>query len=204
MAQSKNDGGTTATIATSVTPPSYQEAVERARKFLESWMAGNSQGLAAGKNLADACDWRAMNSEVLGGAMLRNRPGELVAWAKADRDGWDALRLGVANALERGEEIPPEAAEWLALILRGEIERPHGTPGTHDSEGLHTAIFIAVHSLVRSGMYATRNDASPATSACDAVADAMSEIGLRPATFHGVKKVWRVKKKQTKQGIPRT
>ena len=92
--------------------------------------------------------------------MLRKRPGELVAWAKADREGWDALRLGVANAVARGDEIPPDAAEWLALNLRGKIERPHGTPGTHEAEGLHVAIYLAVHTLVQSGMKATRNDNS--------------------------------------------
>ena len=208
MAKSKNDGGTPATLATIATPPTYPEAVRRARRFLESWMAGNGQGLAAGKNLADALDWRAMNSEVLGAAMLRKRPGELVAWAMADREGWDTLRLGVAHAVARGEEIPSEAAEWLALNLRGEIERPRGTPGTHEAEGLHVAIYLAVHALVQSGMNATRNDNSKRegaeTSACDAVAKAMAEIGLQPATFYGVKKVWLAKKKQTKPGIPAT
>lgn len=204
MAKSENDRGTPATTATSATPPTYPEAVRRARKFLESWMAGNGKGLAAGKNLADARDWQAMNSEVLGAAMLRKRPGELVAWAKADREGWDALRLGVATAVARGDEIPPEAAEWLALNLRGEIERPHGTPGTHDAEGLHVAIYLAVHTLVQSGTKASRNDASEAASACDAVAEALAEIGLKPATFYGVKKVWLAMKKETKPGIPAT
>jgi hypothetical protein len=208
MAKSKNDGDTPATTATIATPPAYPEAVRRARKFLESWMSGNGQGLTARKDLADARDWQAMNSEVLGAAMLRERPGELVAWAIADREGWDALRLGVANAVARGDEIPPDAAEWLALILRGEIEKPHGTPGTHEAEGLHVAIFLAVHKLVQSGMKATRNDNSKRegaeTSACDAVAKAMAEIGLQPATFYGVKKVWLAKKKQMKPGIPAT
>lgn len=204
MAKSEIDGDAPATTATFATPPTYPEAVRRARKFLESWMAGNSQGLAAGKNLADARDWQAMNSEVLGAAMLRKRPGELVAWAMADRKGWDALRLGVAHAVARGEEIPPEAAEWLALYLRGEIERPHGTPGTHDAEGLHFAIYLAVYTLVQSGMQATRNDASEPTSACDAVGEALAALGCTPATFYGVKKVWLAVKKQIKPGIPAT
>jgi hypothetical protein len=108
----------------------------------------------------------------------------------------------------RGDENPPEAAEWLVLNLRGEIERPHGTPGTHDAEGLHTGVFLAVHMLVQSGMKATRNDNSKRegaeTSACDAVANAMAEIDLQPATFSSVKKVWLAKKKQTKPGIPAT
>lgn len=204
MGKSKNEGHPLATTATNATPPAYPEAVRGACKFLESWMAGNSQGLAAGKNLADPRDWQAMHKTILGAAMLRKRPGDLVAWAAADREGWDALRLGVAHPVARREKIPPEAAEWLALNLRGEIERPHGTPGTHDAEGLHVAIFMAVHTLVQSGLKASRNDASEATSACDAVAEAMAEIGLKPATFYGVKKVWLAMKKKTKPGIPAT
>lgn len=204
MAKCENDRGTPATTATSATPPTYPEAVRSARKFLESWMAGNGKGLAAGKNLADPRDWQAMHKTTLGAAMLRKRPGDLVAWAAADREGWDALRLGVAHAVARGEEIPPEAAEWLALNLRGEIERPHGTSGTHDAEGLHLGIYLTVHMLVQSGMKASRNDASEATSACDAVADAMADLKQKPATFYGVKKVWLAVKKQTKPTIPTT
>lgn len=198
------DTTTLATSATAATPPAYPEAFEITRRYLESWMAGKSKGLSAGKNLADPRDWQAMNSEVLGAAMLRNRPGELVAWASVDREGWDVLRLGLANAIDRGDEIPREALQWLARHLRGEIERPDGTPGTHDAEGLHVAIFMAVHMLAQKGMKPTRNDASEPTSACDAVAKAMAEIGLQPATFYGVKKVWLAKKKQMKTGIPAT
>lgn len=204
MGESKNNADTPATPATSATPPAYPEAVQRAEKFLRSWMAGKSKGLAAGKNLADPRDWQAMHREILGSAMLHKRPGELVAWARADREGWETLRLGLANALNRGDEIPPEATEWLALYLRGNIERPQGAPGALGAEGLHFAIFTAVHSLVQSGMKASRNDASPPLSACDAVAEAIAEIGLTPATFNGVKKVWLAMKKQMKPGVPAT
>lgn len=204
MAKSENDRGTPATTATIATPPAYPEAVRSARKFLESCMAGNGQGLAAGTNLADPRNWQAMHKTTLGAAMLRKRPGELVAWATADRKGWDALRLGVAHAVARGEEIPPEAAQWLAGYLRGEIERPHGTPGTHDAEGLHFAIYLAVYTLVQSGMQATRNDEGPTLSACDAVADAMADLKQKPATFYGVKKVWLAVKKRMKPTIPTT
>lgn len=204
MGKSKNDGHTPATSATTATPPTYPEAVRGAQRLIESWMAGNGQGLSSGKNLADARDWETMHNEVLGAAMLRKKPGDLVAWARADREGWDALRLGVANAIERGDELPREARQWLALYLRDEIKSPHGTAGTHNAEGLHVAIFMAVHSLVQSGMKATRNDASPSTSACDAVADAMGKIGKEPATFFGVKKVWLTKRRQMKPGIPAT
>ena len=55
-------------------PPSYGEAVTRARRFLEGCIAGNGQGLLKNRSLAAPRDYQAMNSEVLGAAMLRTRP----------------------------------------------------------------------------------------------------------------------------------
>ena len=49
---------------------------------------------------------------------------------------------------------------------------------------------MAVLIRVDDGMTATRNDASEATSACDAVADAMKELELEPADFYSVKRIW--------------
>lgn len=193
-----------ATTAASPTKPDYSEAVRKSRKFLENWMAGNGQGLIAGRNLADPIDWQAVKDEVLGAAMLRKQPSELVEWASSDSDGWNALSLGVAEALEMGRTIPTEAREWLVLVLRGKANKPHCKVGRHSASGLHNAIYIAVYARVHEGMKATRNDASPPVSACDAVADALAELGLNPTTYYGVKRVWLNIKSQTKQGIPRT
>lgn len=185
-------------------PPSYGEAVTRARRFLEGCIAGNGQGLLKNRSLAAPRDYQAMNSEVLGAAMLRTRPGELVAWASEGREGWEALSLAVAIALERGDEIPDVARQWLALVLRGDVEKPQGTAGAHTAEGLHLVIYLAVQMLVERGMRATRNDASAPESACDAVASAMTELGREPRTFHGVKKIWLAMRRQIKNGIAAT
>jgi hypothetical protein len=37
---------------------------------------------------------------------------------------------------------------------------------------------------------ATRNDTSKHVSACDAVAEALRQLGLKPLSFNGVKRIW--------------
>jgi len=126
-----------------------------------------------------------------GAAMLRNNTARLLALAEVHEGSFDVLRLGIAHSLEQGEELPPEALTWLVRHLRGEVTRPNARSGAKTQVFLHTQIYVAVLTLVKEyGMKATRNDASEATSACDAVADALAELGLKPTTFHGVKRIW--------------
>ena len=126
-----------------------------------------------------------------GAAMLRNNTARLLALAEVHEGSFDVLRLGIAHLLEQGEELPPEALTWLVRHLRGEVTRPKAGSGAKTQVFLHTQICTAVLTLVHEyGMKATRNDSSEATSACDAVADALAELGLKPTTFHGVKRIW--------------
>lgn len=126
-----------------------------------------------------------------GAAMLRNNTAPLLAAAEVHVGSFDRLRLGIAHLLEQGEELPPEALTWLVRHLRGEVTRPKAGSGAKTQVFLHTQIQVAVLTLVHEyRMKATRNDESEATSACDAVADALAELGLKPATFHGVKRIW--------------
>lgn len=178
-------------LATTATPLAYSEAVEIAGSYFEQFMLDS----ATGRSLLDPEDSRQLNDEAIGGAMLTKRPAYLVGWASLDPEGWDALRLGVASALERGDTIPPEARRWLVHYLRGEIERPKASAGRHDARGLHIAIVFAVSRLVDCGMNATRNDVSPPLSACDAVADALTQLKLSPTTFDAVKKIWLARRK---------
>lgn len=126
-----------------------------------------------------------------GAAMLRNNTAQLLALAEVHAGSFDRLRLGIAHLLEQGEELPPEALTWLVRHLRGEVTRPKAGSGAKTQDFLHAQICTAVLTLVHEyRMKATRNDASEATSACDAVADALAELGLKPTTFHGVKRIW--------------
>ena len=160
----------------------FREAVRRSKKLIASGLTPEMAAHASGQFMATT----------LGASMLRNKPDELLAWAKSNADGFDALCLGVAHAVERGfdEELTQEIRKWLAGILRGEVQRPKARAGRGSGGWLHHLIWIAVSSRVGDGMSATRNDASEPTSACDAVAEALAELGLEPATFHGVKRVW--------------
>lgn len=180
-----------ATSATTATSPTYPEAVEIARRYLEHFMMDSTTG----RNLLDPEDIQELNSEAIGVGMLAQRPAYLVGWASLDRRGWDAMRLGVASALERGDTIPSEARRWLVHYLRGESERPKASAGRHSARGLQVAIVCVVVHLVNCGMNATRNDTSPPASACDAVADALAQLGLSPTTFNAVKKIWLARRK---------
>lgn len=102
----------------------------------------------------------------------------------------DAMRLVLADFL-MAREMPPDAArDWLVAYLQGKADRPAGKSGRKKELALHNVIWMAVRDLTEQGMKATRNDGSPETSACDAVAEAMRRLELKPMTFDGIKRIW--------------
>ena len=139
----------------------------------------------------DELEFESFYNTTRGAAMLRNNTAQLLALAEVHEGSFDVLRFGIAHSLEQGEVLPSEALTWLVRHLRGEVTRPKAGAGAKKQVFLHTQIWVAVLTLVHEyRMKATRNDASEATSACDAVADALAELGLKPTTFHGVKRIW--------------
>ena len=128
--------------------------------------------------------------EMHGASHIHHGPEKLILMAKENPYAFDAMRLGIAFFLKQKEALPPEAMEWLVQLLRGELSRPKKRVGASSKASRHNFISHVVGELVSKGMKATRNDASEPTSACDAVADALAELGLEPATFHGVKRIW--------------
>jgi enoyl-CoA hydratase/carnithine racemase len=158
----------------------YQEAMRRSKKLIQSAMRDEMAKHASG-------EFTAMG---MGARMLRHETARLLAWAETDAGGFDVLRLGVAHSLEQGEELPPEALQWLVRYLHGDLTRPKARAGRKDEYWLHQVIWMAVTIRVDEGMTATRNDESRSPSACDAVADALKELGLEPTTFHSVKRIW--------------
>jgi hypothetical protein len=76
-------------------------------------------------------------------------------------------------------------------VLRGEKKRPVRHGKFAEGIGLrNTYIWLATRRLVKRGMIATRNDASPATNACDAVAEALKQLDENPASYASVKRIW--------------
>jgi hypothetical protein len=103
---------------------------------------------------------------------------------------YDTLRHAFAQRIEDGEPIPSEFRQLASAIMSGERSKPKRTSGAKEVHFLHSRIVWAVDLLIQSGLTATRNDTSKHVSACDAVAEALRQLGLKPLSFNGVKRIW--------------
>jgi hypothetical protein len=126
----------------------------------------------------------------LGPEALRRNSTLLLSLARRTSAHFDMLRLGVADALERGETLPPEVLDWLERFLRCEEAPPPKKMGRPREAFLHVIICFAVKALNEAGLSVARRPDAPPLSACDAVAQAMAELGRTPCTFSGVRDVW--------------
>ncbi len=135
--------------------------------------------------------FKALVLQMEGSKMISKNPTELIEKAKNDPDYFDAIRFGIALHLRIEKELPQIILDWLIEHLQGKTKRPRKAAGRGISLGLHVTVAQVVQVLVDRGMNATRNDVSSATSACDAVATALSELGMTPKSFEGVKAVWK-------------
>lgn len=118
---------------------------------------------------------------------------------------FDALSLASSSIIRRGDYLPPELASWTAACLAGEKTRPlvaprfkRGWPGAQAERNL--IIYETVRKLEERGVSATRNDSSPKTSACDAVAAAMLLRKASPSSFKDIKKIYMQVKSKIKSG----
>ena len=117
---------------------------------------------------------------------------KLAESAKVSADDCRVALLVCAEFIDRGQPIPKPLREWFSShILDG-----HSAPGKRGAPGKRTAqadalIHLAVQSIVDVGhAKATRHSYNPPTSACDIVADALSEIGHSIKNFDDVKKIY--------------
>ena len=167
----------------------FQEGVEQAKRMLKLF---SQTGPLAPIPITMPNGLKAIVLQIEGNKMISKNPIELIEKAKNDPDYFDALRFGIAVRLKIGKELPQIILDWLIEYLRGKRKRPRKAAGRGISLGLHVIIAGVVQTLVDRGMNATRNDASSATSAsaCDAVAEALSDLKMTPTSFEGVKAVW--------------
>lgn len=105
------------------------------------------------------------------------------------------LRYSLAFMIEAREPMPEHLRMVAAEFLRGTAPRPKRKTGRKALSYLHSRIVWAILQLKAEGMQVTRNDqpnvsSTNETSACDAVAKALRELGLRPGSFAGVKRIW--------------
>jgi len=165
----------------------FQEGVKQAKRLLKLF---SQTGPLAPIPITMPNGFKALVLQMEGSKMISKNPTELIEKAKNDPDYFDAIRFGIALHLRIEKELPQIILDWLIEHLQGETKRPRKAAGRGISLGLHVIIAGVVQTLVDRGMNATRNDVNPATSACDAVAAALYELGMTPKSFQGVKAVW--------------
>ena len=113
---------------------------------------------------------------------------------------FDALTEKVASDLEAGATLPPRAAEWAALRLRGQHVRPK-TSGRYKGANFLPEYIIseAVDLIIEATPFDVIDQDRPGrrlkvdegqVCACEIVATAMRELGRKPATSRKVKESW--------------
>jgi hypothetical protein len=104
---------------------------------------------------------------------------------------FEALLLIAGSMARQGLPYAGTMREWVSNYLDGKITKTART-GHIRAETLYRDLLIvgAVSELCELGIAATRNDASPPTSACDAVAEACVRIGVAPGSYQSIKRIW--------------
>ena len=99
-------------------------------------------------------------------------PDQYISLAEKDPVWFKGLKFVTAEILKRSDPLPPQLARWVADVLVGTTRAPKKAAGRKLATVHQAAIRIAVFQLVQWKWTKTRNDASPAMSACDVVAEA--------------------------------
>ena len=115
-----------------------------------------------------------------------------------------ALNIILIDLGEEGLEVPERLNEWLRFRLRVGVSPPPSTGkrGKTSPEGavrlkdwhqnvVNIVGYMEKHPTLRAaGIRATRNDASPPYSICDALGEALSQAGQH-VDFDGVRRIWK-------------
>ncbi len=174
----------------------FTQAVEYAKKYLTASKQSSTHSPSA------PTDDRHMQNMVLqsvGVHRIQTDPDVIVKESRRNPDAFDGLRFGVAALLSVGKQLPPIVHQWLIEYLLGKREEPIKRTGRHKKLSNEGIVIDLVQRLVMKGLTASRNDDVPdgesKESACDAVARAMSELGLTPASYRGIYDIWRKRKR---------
>jgi hypothetical protein len=116
---------------------------------------------------------------------------QMISRAENNAANFDILAVIAAAYIDAGVLMPKALGQWAMAVLRGEKKRPARHGKFAEGTGLRNLhIWEVTRILVKRGMTATRNDVSPATSACDAVAEALMLLGESPTSYASVKRIW--------------
>lgn len=106
------------------------------------------------------------------------------------KDHWanEARKRIVLALIDEGVPLPVSMRDWHRQeMLRANAVRK---PKRESWKGKHFAICFCVKHLVDNGVGLSRNQTTEASSAFDAVAEAMRSLGLAPNSASGIKDIW--------------
>jgi hypothetical protein len=136
------------------------------------------------------------------GKNSRAKTGEhLLEKSKSSHLAFVTLKEGLAALLEEGHELSEQERNWLVRWLREEISQPRKR-GAKGKAFAHFEVYQIVVDLFCKDINPFRNEASLPLSGCDAVADAMGELGLEPCTYSSVKSAF-TKMRKTMRSLKR-
>ncbi len=162
----------------------FDEGVEQAKVLIGSWLASNSQKItqtSLNRNTVEKFEFA---------------PAELIAQSETDPRVFDFLCRWTAISIQRKEPLRPEIRGWLCEYLWGNRPRPSMPSGKPSGGEFDAMIALTVRTLQELGMTASRGEASPPTSAIDAVAMVMKQRRLQPSSYARISKIWFREKKK--------
>jgi hypothetical protein len=143
-----------------------------------------------------------LNSDRLGSTSIEHLRGMAKAMvadfkdraraALSDPIAFDVTCSIAALYIKPGTAISEDVCEFVVGVLEGRITRPQVPkgPSAFSNFGKNQCIVEAIRIGVSHGLSATRNDASDPVSSCDFVALALEQMGHKPSSFAGVKRIW--------------
>lgn len=167
----------------------YKKAVELSRKYFFA-LSRTAEAPNTPKGIHELGGFEARVLTAIGVQRINQDPEELIKDARKSAAAFDALRFAAAQHTAHNFALPASIRLWVSSYLAGKLERPIGKDGKPSSEGMRREIYGAVVRLTEMGMKPTRNDASPPHSACDAIAEALRDLGLSPTTYRAVKAIY--------------
>lgn len=117
---------------------------------------------------------------------------ELIDTAATDPISFAALQLHGANLIYDGTWPVPALRRFIVAFLRHEVQAPGKLGRPPKILAGNILIAAVIQDVVDTfGLTPMRNEAtSKAQSACDAVAEAMRSMRLRPTSYDRIRKLW--------------
>jgi len=115
----------------------------------------------------------------------------IIEMSRTSSVAFDSLLTVAASMARNGLPYGAQLRVWVSDYLEGKTSKTSRT-GRIRAETLYRDLLIvgAVSELSALGLLATRNDVSPPSSACDAVAEACVRIGVAPGSYQSIKRIW--------------